>query len=287
MRIEWRVGLLAAGLALAGCDADVSLKLATSGALDAQHVRLAVSSIELTDDAGAVTTLNPDDAGINDLVDFKDGATITLLSSEKMGLAHYVKVGLTFDPTDAELVDANGDPWPITVPGSATSADVDFTLDDGDSASLFVGLDLRLSLSDRTTTSSADWRLVPRLNDVDLADEASLSGTIAKVVADSGDCLQGRTDPEGAAVYAYPQPDLTPYDESSSASPHPTATAEVLWNADGSGSYVFPHLTPGDYTVALTCEGSQDDPLVLDNLLFVDSANASLADGDVATLDFN
>lgn len=287
MRIEWRIGMLAAGLVLAGCDADVSAKLATSGALGAQHVRLAVSSIELTDDAGNVTALGPADAGLNDLMDFRDGATIALLSGEKVGLAHYVKVGLKFDPADAEIVDANGDSWPISVPGSATSADVDFTLNDGDSASLFVGLDLRLSLSERTTTSNSDWRLVPRLNAVDLDHEASLSGTVAKVVADSSDCLQGRTDPEGAAVYAYPEPDLTPYDESSSASPHPTATAEVLWNADGSGSYVFPHLTPGDYTIALTCEGSQDDPLVLDSLVFVDHANAALDGGDVATLDFN
>jgi hypothetical protein len=40
-------------------------------------------------------------------------------------------------------------------------------------------------------------------------------------------------------------------------------------------------LPPGDYTIALTCNGNDDDPNVNDDLTFVLTANVTLDDNEV------
>jgi hypothetical protein len=273
---------------VAGCQSQVSLQLATSGALDAAqatHVRLAISGVQLTDESGNVTTFDSADGGVKEMFDYDGGATLTLLSGAEVPSGRYVSVALSFNPVGAEVENEANQTRSIVVPTDPSPVDADFTLARKDGATIWMNLDLRLSLADQTTTTN-NWRLVPRMAVVDLDRSASLTGTISAANRNSSACLQGRTEPDGAAVYAYPLPDLTPYDESPNASPHPTGTVLVSWNSDGTGSYAFTHLSPGSYTIALTCVASQDDPLSDQNLPFVAAASVALAEEEDATLDF-
>jgi hypothetical protein len=280
--------LLVAGLllVLSGCSSSVSLQLAASGAFDAQQAKLAVSGVYLLDDGGSLVTLESQDAGAHNLLEFEDGNVVTLLSDTEVPEGHYVGLALGYDATPSEIVDAAGTSHSVSVPSALSFADIDFTVGKGDSASLWAGLDLRLSLSDQTA-SDGTFKLVPRLNPVDLNQSASLSGVISAALRESDECLQGRSTPDGAAVYAFPASDITPYDEYPAASPHPTATAAVTWNSDDTGSYAFPQLTPGTYTVALSCLAAEDDPLVYQGLAFVVQRDITLSAGESGSLPLN
>lgn len=278
-----RLAAPAALLLLAGCQSQVSVQAASSGALDADHVRLAVDQVLLRDSGGTVVPLDSDDTGVKDWLAFGGGATLTLVSGARLPQGHYVGLALAFGASGAEL-DHGGATDPIDVSNASGFTGIDVSVQGNDTLTLWVGMDLRLSLSDQTS-SGGGFALLPRLNVVDLGHAGSLSGTIAASVEQSQGCLQGRTAPDGAAVYAYPVTGLAPYDDSASAAPHPTATAKVAWNADDTGSYAFPHLAPGSYTIALSCVASQDDPIAAQGLTFAARGDVAVREGGAATLD--
>lgn len=281
MRLIWVLALL-----LAACDNRVSLQLASSGSLDVQDVKLAVSQVRLRDEGGNVTVLPSADTELHDLADYDTGAELTLLSDEGIPAGHYTGVSVLFAAAGAQVVNSSGQAFPIAVQSDPPYAPVDFTVSRRDTASLRANIDLRLSLSDRSA-SSGSWQLVTNLHVVDLSKSATVGGAISAAVRNSSACLQGRAQPTGASVYAYPQSDLTPYDESQNASPHPVGTVTVTWNGDSTGSYRFAHLAPGSYTLALSCVASQDDPVDDQDLPFAASASFPLDDGESATVDLD
>jgi hypothetical protein len=283
MKVPARVLIVC--LPLAACDNTASLTLAASGALDVQDVRLAVTQVQLQDEAGDIVTVDSADTGVHDLRDFNSGTSIAVLSGAGIPSGRYTGVALTFEANSAQVVTADGSTFPISMPADPVFSPTDFSVLRHDSAPLWAGLDLRLSLSDRSGTDGT-WRLVPHLAIANLDTAATLSGAIAAAVGNSENCVQGRGNHDGAAVYAWAAANVTPHDESPDAEPA-RATVEVTWNSDGSGRYAFPHLAPGAYTVALGCVSAQDDPQSAQGQVFAASGQITLDEDGDATLDFS
>ena len=89
------------------------------------------------------------------------------------------------------------------------------------------------------------------------------------------------TTDEAIVAYAFEGEDIEPGDIGSSAQPY--ATAGIRTDISGFATYALRLLKAGDYTVAVTCNGDDDDPATDDDVTFRGSANVSVDEGEVLT----
>ena len=88
----------------------------------------------------------------------------------------------------------------------------------------------------------------------------------------------------GNSVYIYSGVGVTPDDFDADA-PEPVATTAVTQNQ--TGDYVYETLlSPGDYTVAFTCQAKNDMPDTSETISFVQPTNATIVDGQTTTISF-
>jgi hypothetical protein len=121
----------------------------------------------------------------------------------------------------------------------------------------------------------------------------SLKGTVAPetltATGDPNGCAADGADLNvGNIVYVFAGNGVVP-DDIDGVAPDPVATADVEQNAAGQYAYRL-LLEPGDYTVAFTCQGGNDDPEVDETgtpkqLKFVAPVNRTIT-GAEATADF-
>ena len=94
-------------------------------------------------------------------------------------------------------------------------------------------------------------------------------------------CPAGTSLILGGAVYAFAGADVTA-DDLDGATPEPYATTGVVLNSDsGQFSYALRFLPAGDYTLALTCRGNEDELGADDELEFGDGVNVTIQADDV------
>jgi hypothetical protein len=81
--------------------------------------------------------------------------------------------------------------------------------------------------------------------------------------------------------------DVTPEDIDG-AEPDPITEARVAPDDQAAGAYTYSatFLPPGDYTVAFTCQGLNEDPALLDGLEFVGAQNVTVVADETAPADF-
>ena len=127
--------------------------------------------------------------------------------------------------------------------------------------------------------------LRPAFRIVDMTEFGTLRGTIPATTIMDPACADDDPDLDvGNVVYVFEGLDVVP-DDIDGIDPDPVATIEAEPNADGDYAYET-ILTPGDYTVAFTCEAGNDDPESEDEIVFLPESNLSLvADGE-ETIDF-
>ena len=83
------------------------------------------------------------------------------------------------------------------------------------------------------------------------------------------------------SVYAFAGADVTA-DDLDGATPEPYSTTGIVLNTDsGQFSYALRFLPAGDYTLALTCRGNEDELGADDELEFGDGVNVSIQADDV------
>jgi hypothetical protein len=157
-------------------------------------------------------------------------------------------------------------------------ADVDFTVaeDDRTNESLSLTLELRRSLT--FNDDDDEYTLTPSLRAVRTDEAGQISGTVVAT------CPFGTTLAEGGAVYLYQGEDIDP-DDIGSGGTQPFATTAVISNFGSQSTYELRLLPPGDYTVALTCNGEIDEPDSDDDVSFISTANVTV-DEDQVTYDF-
>lgn len=289
MLTRLRIVLAAAALLLSACEGELVVDLTDAPIDGASRVELAVSSVELLGSDGDTTTIDSEHTDSFDMLDYRDGERLRLVSADGELDGSYIGLRVRFDDDDA-YVRMDGESVPIELLSAGEYADVDLSVDDNSSTSLVVDLDLRFSLIDQVDALGV-YQMVPVIRVIDADSAGSIEGTIdADEISDS-DCRSGRDLGAGVAVYAYEGAGVTPsdyYDDSTVTNlAQPIGSADVAYDDDGDAwTYRFHYVAPGSYTVAWTCEADDEQPREDDGLLFRASADVSVGEAQTAVVDF-
>lgn len=178
----------------------------------------------------------------------------------------------------------------LRVPSGSVRLVSGFWVTDNQETSFMIDWDMRHGLVD--PPGQPGFMLRPAFRIIDMTAFGTLSGTIAiATVTDDAAC--GDDDPDldvGNVVYIFAGFDVEPddIDMEDGDDAEPVATVDAAPNE--MGDYVYETiLTPGDYTVAFTCQAGLDDPETDDEVQFSDPVNATIVadeDGPNEPVDF-
>ena len=239
-----------------------------------------------------IDIINPDDLSSGrsiDLLQFT-GEKSTVLFDEAMPVGKYswIRLDVDFDPLKTYIQIA-GMTYPLDCNSCANTGlklnrSFDVTVDN--TMAFTLDFDLRKSITD--PSSSNNYKLRPTIRIIETAAAGGISGTVDATLISS---LGGA---EGCVVYIYEGSNLTPNDifTPELGSPptgfnNPTSTTPVELNDASIYEYTAAYLPAGEYTVSLTCDAENDDPLVAyDAVNFTGTTNASVTAGTTLTVDF-
>ncbi len=276
---------IALGTLLAGCDGVFTVDLRTSPPADPEiaDVQANLLGVELRKADSTSTTLEFRDSEPVDLRDLATSSTpLRLFTSETLPTGEYTGIRLLFDTAvDAKVVDTAGATFPMQL-AAGNFADMDFTVEEDkrSTETLSLALDLRQSLAFDEATD--EYTFTPVLRSVRTADAAQVSGTVSVT------CPTGSSMLEDGAVYLYQGTNVDP-DDLDGAGAEPLATTRIVRDlALGNAlTYALRYLPAADYTLALTCQGAADALGASNDLVFSNTQNIRLGDGEAKTLDLN
>lgn len=268
---------------LAGCEGEVTMDLQTElpADPDINGVVANVRGLEFTTSGGGTKTLEFTDSQQLDFMDYADDDNaLRLFTSEELPEGNYTGVRLLFDEDELDnafVTTTAGTEFPMNVV-DGDYASLSFNVEDNESNSdsFTLLLDLRQSLSFDDDTD--EYTFTPVMRAVDTTEASRIDGDVS-VTCPAGDSLsQG-------AVYLYSGRDVTP-DDLDGAGVEPFATAPVFTSQAGNTFfYSLRFLPEGDYTLALTCIGNDDDPVTDEDLEFRNIVNVQLDSNETITLD--
>jgi len=276
-----RLGMLGVLALLAGCEGQVTTDLATELPADPNIIQVVADlrGIEFSKSSGGTERLEFRDSEQLDLMDYADdNGVFRLFTSEQVSEGSYTGVRLLFDADradDAFVSTTAGTQFPLNL-ADADYAPLSFNVADNEasSESFTLLLDLRKSLS--FDDDSGEYTLTPRLRTVETSEMARIEGNVSVI------CLSGSL--ERGAVYLYQGRDITP-DDIDAAGVEPFATAPIFTSTQGGGFfYALRYLPAGDYTLAVTCIGNDEDPATDEDLLFRNVINVSVDDRQILPL---
>lgn len=252
-----RAIVLLAGLLLAGCQGQVTVDMVTDVPADRriQRVNASITGLEFRKDNGGTKKLSFTAGQPVNLLDYLDGNALRVFTNEDLSEGTYTGVRLTFeaDPADDPvIVDADGDTFPLTI-AEGEYADLKFTVekDKSSSDSFTLTLDLRQSLI--FNDADDEYTLQPHLRSVEAGESGQITGFVDTT------CPSGSSLANGGAVYLFTGEGVEP-DDRDGAGVEPFATTDVFQTTDGRRAYGLRFLPPGDYTIAVTCEGNLENP---------------------------
>ncbi|HUP91645.1 MAG TPA: DUF4382 domain-containing protein [Solimonas sp.] len=281
-------GLLgAAVLGLGGCEQSVTIDLAVSGTDAIEGAVLPLSAVQLLRDSGALTSVRvTTQAG--DLLALAPDDTVQLVSGAEVPEGSYTGLALAFDVADASVTRPSDAAAAVSISSAELFADPALDVQAGTSAHRLVVLDLRFSLSDQTATLGS-YYLRPYYRVVNLDAQGAFAGAATTAFVESAACRSGRNAGQGVAVYAYRGTGIEPGDfvAGYTGASIPVASAVVaLDSASSSYRYRLPYLAPGEYTLAITCQGDQEDPLADQDLAFQGARSTTITAGATIVADF-
>lgn len=277
------VGVLAAALLLAGCEGRVSVDLASDAPADPGIVQVQVPllGLEFSKTDGSTETLEFEDTEFVDLMDQLEGDPLRVFTDEELPEGTYDGVRLLFDTDEEGVVTmSDGSEFPIVIV-DGEYASVDIAVEDSDSSDdsdsslssdssteeYTLSVDLRQSL--RFDDDDDEYTFTANLRSVRSEEAAQLSGNVTV------DCPGGSSFEEGGAVYLFEGQDEDVVDRDGDTGPYATTGLKIDAQS-GTASYVLRFLPAGDYTVAATCNGNEDDPDTDDDIAFESSDNVQL-----------
>jgi len=277
-------GLVAAALVLllGGCDARFTADFGTDAPADTEISRVQVNllGLDFRKADGASSTLEFRRGELVDLLELRDGDPLRLFTDEQLPVGRYTGVRLLFDDDeDDNAVTTGARKFPLRLADGDFAA-VDFLVEDEEASqeTLTLMLDLRQSLSFHEATD--EYTLTPRLRAVRSGDAARIEGNVAAV------CPDGTLSAPGAAIYLFSGTGVEP-DDLDGATAEPFATTAVVRSGIAGLRYALRFLPAGDYTLALTCNGSKDVLNVDDDLAFRNVQEVQLDEGEVAQRDLD
>lgn len=272
--------------ALVGCEGTVTLDMGTTPAADPGIVDVVVEidGIELNGSDGT-ETLRFDDPVRVDLLDYVDGNLFRLFTDEELPDGRYTSIRLLFDP-DEEEDDFVGwfdnEDFEINVVEDVQAADVTFSVDKNDSSreDVVITLDVRQSLSFNDDTNV--YTLNPVVRGVRTDDAGRIVGTVTL------NCPSGTALEQGGAVYLFSGEGRTPDDrDGQDEEAYLTTRLTIDSGTAAIPRYTFTHVPEGDYTIAVTCNGDEDDAATNDDVRFQESTNVRVRAEEIATVDFD
>jgi hypothetical protein len=281
----------------AGSTGAVSLSITDAPVDGVAQVWVQFDSIELKPKNGRAITVSFDTPLSVDLKSLTGDNTAVLLNNEPVPAGEYnwirLIVNASFDNVfDSYVMTDTGQQVEIRVPGGEVKLVSGFTVVQGGEASFVIDWNLRMGLT--APPGQAGYLLKPATRIIDLQQYGGIAGAVANALITSPSCTSDPNTGEGNEVYVYAGADVTP-DDLDGIAAEPVTSARVRL-AEGTYGYSVPFLAPGIYTVAFTCQASDDltpDPLVpqpdpaADNAIdFSPGINATVSGGQTATVNF-
>jgi hypothetical protein len=278
-----RVTLLTLFALLAGCEGEITMDLGTELPTDPNisQVVANVRGLEFTTSGGGTETLEFSDSEQVEFIGLADdNGVLRLFTGEQLSEGNYTGVRLLFDEDrldDAFVTSTDGTQFPLNlVDGDYASLSFNVEDNDDSSESFTLALDLRQSL--RFDDDNDEYTLTPVMRAVNTEDMSRIDGLVSVT------CPAGGTLGTGA-VYLYQGQDVTP-DDIDGADVEPFATAPIFTSTDGgSFFYALRYLPADDYTLAVTCNGNDEDAAEDDDLDFRNVINVAVDDAESITLD--
>lgn len=292
------VSLIVAG-ALAGCsggsgsgsaglaggasssNGTLSIGLIDAPVTDAAKICLHITQIDLKPVDGNAITFPIDLT--TDLLTLTPDNSATLLDSVSVPAGQYDWVRLTVDTgstgnasssdcpsqqVDSYVETTGGGVVPLRVPSGQVRLVSGFTVTADQQTSFNIEWNARKGLVN--PVGQNNYMLQPALRIIDMTQYGTLEGTIAMTtVTDAAnncnaDDSTNQNYDVGNVVYVYQNHGVTPDDIGGSGT-NPIATADAKPNADKTAYTYKTILSPGDYTVAFTCQAANDDPTMDDS----------------------
>jgi hypothetical protein len=185
------------------------------------------------------------------------------------------------DQDDDAVTLFNGDGF-VLYTAEGTAADVTFTVDKNSSSDddIVLTLDVRQSLSFNDNADT--YTLTPVLRGVRTQDSGDIFGQVTRGCPSSSPLAQG------GAVYLFGGRDKTPDDRGGTGeAPYLTTRVLIQGGVQALPEFIFNFIPEGDYTIAFTCNGDEDDAATDDDIRFEDVANIEVRAEQTTTHDFD
>lgn len=288
---------LGAAIVLSGCQAQLETDLAVSPAGPTiTAVSLAIPDVDFEDSDAAVHSFDTERSDAFDVLqhysddDAGNDADTFKLFSDNSAKGDYVAVRAQFDVSNASVTTRDGTQYPLSLVAQPDDQHYALNVGKNDKANLILTLELSFSLID-DTSGSGGYQLQPVIRVARSDTEGTISGTIATSVVQASACRAGRSAGVGVAAYLYDGSGVTPTDYFRSDTlvnvKQPIAAAFVQYSAT-TDAYAFEidHIVPGTYTIAWTCQADNENPIADDQLVFNNSADATVGTSATSTVTF-
>ncbi len=270
----------------------LSLNITDAPVDNASQVVVEFTGIEIQSSSGDRTEINYLTPKHIDLLALHGGRSEVILDNAVLPSGDYewirLKVNAECDVLDSyiEFNDDINDRHSLQVPsGSQSGLKLvrGFNLAADGVADFTIDFDLRKSVNKPNKNikgnCSGNYKLKPALRMVNNTEAGSISGTVHSTLISDPACTSGNV------VYVFDGLNITP-DDIDLIAPDPVTSAMVTTDISGDYVYRASFLSPGNYTVAFTCQADDDDPEEDNGISFSGTSNAVVAAGQVTTHNF-
>ena len=264
---------------------------------DVYDLAISITGITVKPQNGDQISFTFDPAREIHLLDLTDGVTEMLLVNEPIPAGAYNWIRFDVDETNSYVMPDEGGMLPLRIPSDKLRFVSGLTITVNRLTSFVVDWDVRKGLTD--PVGQEGYLLRPAFRVTDTNEYATIAGTVADRLVEDDLETDGCSpyDPEaleGSVVYLY---NLMPlegdFDDifmSDTIEEGPIATTQVNWDGDMTFyQYRIDYVSPGDYTLAYTCQGLSDTPDGQEDIefrSFVDVTIVSPEPQDVLDADF-
>ena len=296
------VGLAAVLASCGGGSSDgatgmVSVAITDAPVDQANAVVVEFTGVALRPAGGEEIIINFDSPRSIDLLALQGGDSAALLEGQTVPAGAYTGMRLLVNAAennaDSYIELADGTEHPLFIPSGAQRGlrlVSGFTVPANGAASFTIDFDLRKSITSPQGTGK-DYFLRPALRIVDNTEVGAIAGTVSSATLADASCPAADPTQNSNVVYIYEGADVVPDDilvddeGNDTGSVNPITTANVADNG-GAFTYRAAFLSPGDYTVAFTCQAANDEANLDNTLVFLGTKTVNVAADGTTTADF-
>lgn len=223
------------------------------------------------------------------------GEKSTVLFEQTLPAGQYswIRLNVDFNPLKT-FIQIDGETYPLNCASCADSGlklNRNFDVDADNTMAFTLDFDLGKSI----TEANGNYKLRPTIRIIETAAAGNISGTVDGTLISLIDMPDNTED---CVVYIYEGSNVIPDDTyipdtvSASIPPdynNPLLTTPVELNNTSVYEYTAAYLPEGSYTVSLTCDAENDNPLEINDadVSFTGTTNATVTAGTTFTVDFS